>query len=226
MTVSPGSDDVNPGDAGVLGIGQGDWVELSTSRFQSPGEVPKLRELLRALARFNLQEANHHLQRLVEDNPVDLDLRFLQVHLAILEGDLDLGNRLIRSLNTETIAENHFGLFHLSGMLDLARGDVASACTKLKQAFSTCEENEWRSKIVNDLAFALMLEESLEEAQNLLIANGVEQSTSVTALLNLAFCLRGTGKSAEAARVIAKLGGICPYDRRVFSALLISRLER
>lgn len=199
------------------------WLRISKERFRRRKGDAELGALCFALATFDMPESVKILDRMLDLNPGDLELRLQRVYLDMLNGEAELACDKFRSLLSEPGAEKEVSLFGLWGLAALALGDFEEAELRLGEGFRLINPGDpvQSYQIANNYAWTLILKEKFEKALEILEFATKRSHCPVTGLLNKAYLYLVQGREEEATAIHQQLLELYPLDRRVFGNIVL-----
>ena len=200
------------------------WLRLSSERLRK-NKNDLLWDALDGMARFDLNKATSVLEKIVEEDPRDIEVRVQRVYFYVIEGDIDAAHFACRALSSEPESESSAQFYGLWGLVELIRGENETAIRYLKIAadLSAIASYE-QQQITNNYAWALMLEGHMLRALDVL-EGCLLGGPFVPALLNKIYVLETLNRKEGIAKVLSDLRTISPLDRKVFSRHLAEFLE-
>jgi tetratricopeptide (TPR) repeat protein len=199
------------------------WLYLSRKRVEADAEDGKLAPLLAALCDFDMPTATRTLDKLIEEDPTDIECRLQRAKLEMLSGNNDQADSLCSAIYSEPNADSNPRFFNLWGLCALKVGDVPAALKYLKAGLALQNAGPWlKSDIANNLGWAYILKGDFEAALEHLEKGLQESECPTTLLLNKAYALWQLKRREESLDVRKELFQLAPTDRRVFGNIALS----
>ncbi|MBP9837857.1 MAG: hypothetical protein KBC84_04005 [Proteobacteria bacterium] len=202
------------------------WVKINAQRIVTSYQDSNFRLLMQALSIMDLKVSIQYCDKILDDDPNDIDVKIQRIYLEIINADLDGAEKLARELLSDPNSEGNFEVYNIVGLVSLAKYQIDSAINYFNQARSFHTGDKLKlSEINNNYAWSLMCSNKYEEALNSLDFALMRHPDNILALLNKHSCLFELKKYAESAKIRQKLVSLAPYDSRVVSISFYSLLE-
>lgn len=202
-------------------LGYWPWLKMRPRKVKTFPQDRELQEMLAALTLWEYRRAVTGLDKMLENNPNDIELRIERCYLSLVNGEVDLGVRQLRQLMSEPEAESEAIVYKLLGSIDLARGELAAAEASFRRAMKLVGDNSrLRYEIHNDFGLLLLLKGdfygALTEFDDALLI----VPDALVPQLNRYRALSALQQYEDADELRGRLLEFAPTDRAVFSELL------
>ncbi|HQH25844.1 MAG TPA: hypothetical protein PLP17_00495 [Oligoflexia bacterium] len=196
------------------------WLYLSPQRIAADAKQGNLTALLAALCDFDFSTATRVLEKLIEEDPSDIECRLQMAQLRVLAEEYEEAEGLCSNIASEPGADENPRLFDLWGMVALKRRNQTAACKYLKAGLAIKNMDPvLKSDMANNLGWAYILQGDFTTAIRYIDVGLETALCPVTLILNKVFALWRLSKHEEAGALRHRLFAIAPTDRRVFSDL-------
>jgi len=197
------------------------WVKLPMARVLSSSADTRLRQALRALSEFDMNQSILLLDQLIEANPDDFEIRLQRIHLELLSANFEQAEEDLKTLYTEPGSENVGQLFNLLGMFQLGQGNLQQTEKYLKHAQAlTLTHPLLYSEVCNNLGWFYLISDKLKEAHRAFDESLRVVPDAVNVLLNKSTALHQENREDEAALIDKRLLELSPFERAVFRGLV------
>ncbi len=200
------------------------WLELDATRLQDSESYQKLRPIIQAACSYDLAMAERQLQKLLDVDPGDVDLRILQVKFVMIRGEFTEAAKLLSNLSTEPGSEQFPRMFKLWGLCALETRDLDLALKNFRKGLSVAEHSPFlKAELLNNIAWTLMLQGGKDEKALARLEESLKLSPSpLTMLLNKLSLVWEIGMLEEVRQTRERLFALAPCDRRVFASLALN----
>ena len=196
------------------------WVKFSEQKVLN--RSPELSEVILNLAIGETKKASYDLEKLIDEDPRDLELRVQQAYLFLDAGEFERCEAGLRQLLTETGGEQEARLFHCLGLCSFTKGEPEKALGYLRSARSMPARDAYaEAELDYTYALGLFMTEDYKGAEKQAQLNK-KASKRYCHFENDMLLLRvyeRLGRYDEHRELLEKLVVFCPFHREVFSAI-------
>ena len=148
-------------------LGYWPWLKMRPRKVKTFLANSDLRELLSAMALYEHKRALAAAQRIVESDPLQLEVRLQQVYLVLVNGQMDEAVALLRRLMSEPEAESEPLVYKLMASIELARNNLPEAETLIRKAMKLVgDEKVIRLELHNDYGLLNLIRGDFYGAQS------------------------------------------------------------
>lgn len=202
-------------------IGSLPWLSLTYDKIVKSKNSEAMFEIVAKCKQFYFSDLEKIINKMVEEEPSDLEVRIQQIKLVQIKGDFEQADRLCKKLISEPGADSYPDFFFIWASTLLDSGEPELAARYFRAARGIKNTPSWlKSDMLNNLGWCNIQLGLFREAKEALLEAEKLSFSPLTIYLNLAYLYALEKDEESRAKYLSYALKLAPYDRRVFANLI------
>ena len=204
-----------------IDLGYFPWLRMSKARVLASAGDDEIQKLLISFCEFNMKQSLLAIDQLIELTPDDMQLRLQRCFLDLVNGDIEGGERSLKTLLSEPLAEDQPMIYDLAGSVQIIMRNLNAADLYMKRARTLAVgDPALYAEVLNNSGWLELLSGKNDRAMEYLEESLRQVPDQLVALLNKATVLHQQPGNPETAELDRRLLELAPANRQVFRALV------